>query len=367
MKFFVDNYDLNAAISTATKALTAKSAVNILEGIYVDASEGKLHVKCSDLSLQIETEIPATIEEEGVIVFPGRIFADIIRKLPNDLVDISVEGTTAYIKCGRINTTIQCFDAQEYPEMAPMYMSEGINISQNKLKSMIRQTKFSASVDESKGILNGILVEVKDNNLTMVALDGYRLAIRKEQISGSTLVERAVIPPKALNEMANILEDSDEPVKMHLSMANAMIDLGHTKLLTRLLEGEYIKYSQILPKEYEIRVKVNRQEFYESIDRASLLARENKNNLVKFSFENDYLHITANNEIGKINEDVPVQIMGGSIDISFNSKFIIDILKNLDDDELYLDLTKNISPCVFRGIRGDEFYYLVLPIRPSLA
>jgi DNA polymerase-3 subunit beta len=197
----------------------------------------------------------------------------------------------------------------------------------------------------------------------MVALDGYRLALRKESLSAPCGESSVVVPAKSLAEISRILLDTDETVEIMITKTHLVLDMGCTRMTTRLLEGEYIKYKQILPTDHKTRVRLNRQELATSVERASLMAREGKSNLVKLSFSMDTLTITANNELGKINEEVGIDLSGSELDIAFNAKYFTDVLRTLDDEEIYLDMNSNISPCVVRPVQGDKFYYLILPVR----
>lgn len=197
----------------------------------------------------------------------------------------------------------------------------------------------------------------------MVALDGYRLAMRTEAVTVSGAAKNAVIPARGLLEISRILDDSDEMINMVFSATHVMIDMGHTRIITRLMDGEFIRYRQILPDSHTTHVRVNRTELLDSIERVSLMARESKKNHVKFSFEDGQVTITANSEIGASKEIVNIDRMGSDIDIAFNAKYFSDVLKVLDDEYVCLDMNTNISPCVVKPETGDEYYYLILPVR----
>jgi DNA polymerase-3 subunit beta len=364
MRFYLNNQDLNAGISTVIKALPPRSGNAAREGIFIEASKEGIRLKCSDLSLQIETVVPAGVEEEGSVVLPGRIFSELVRKLQGESTEILCENETAVIKNGRAQTTMQGTPSEEFSSMSVLDPELKFSLRQKVLKDMIKQSIFATAQDETKPILTGVLVEISDENMTMVALDGYRLALRKESLSAAPRGESSVVvPAKSLAEISRILLDTDDPVEMMITKTHLVLDIGCTRITTRLLEGEYIKYKQILPTDHKTRVRLNRQELADSIDRASLMAREGNSNLVKLSFSMDTLTITANNELGKINEEVGIDLSGSELDIAFNAKYFIDVLKTLDDEEIYLDMNSNISPCVVRPVQGDKFYYLILPVR----
>ena len=239
-----------------------------------------------------------------------------------------------------------------------------IKLKCDGFKNMIRQCIFAAAQDDSKPILAGALLEQHEGDLSLVALDGYRLAMRRERVSAGMLADRsAVIPARSLLEISKILPDSDQDFDMIFSKTHVMIDLSHTNITARLMDGEFIKYKQILPDGHKTRVRVNRQELMSGIDRVALMAREGKSNLIKFTFAGNKLTIAANSELGRSHEEITVDAMGEDIEIAFNSKYFTDVLRVLDDEEIYLDMNNNISPCVVRPVQGNAFYYLILPVR----
>lgn len=364
MRFTVNTRELNEAVSIVTKAMPAHSSLPILEGIYILASGSTLFMKCSDLSLQIETEIPAFVEEEGCAVLPGRLFAELIRRLTGESVDFDGEKNSIKISSDRVKTSLQVSSGDEYPEMRRVDDEFSAEISQAKLRSMIRQTIFAVSIEESKPILNGVCLEFgEDNVLKMVALDGFRLAMRREKTEKCTGSKKVVIPSRAMQEIANILSGGEEKIKLVFSSTHIKIDFGYTKLISRLMDGEYVSYAGILPKNHSTHAIVNCRELQNSTERASLLAREGKSNLIKFSFADDTLTITANSEKGSINDQMPIQLMGKPLDIAFNAKYILDVMKFLEDESVYMRMNNSVTPCVIEPLEGDSFYYMVLPVR----
>lgn len=363
MHFYIDKQDLNAGISTVVKALSTRTTMNILEGIFIEAADNNVLLKCNDLTLQIEAILPANVLNEGSVVLPGKLFGDLARKLPGENVSIHSTKTTALIESGRSSTNIQGESPTEFLSMSTVNRDFSFKIKPTAFKNMIRQCIFAAAQDESKPILTGALLEISSGMLTLVALDGYRLALRREEIEYDGEFKQVVIPSKSLVEISKILSDGDEPIEIVFSKTHVLIDLIHTRITARLLDGEYIKYKQILPDTHTTRILINRNVLAESIERVALVAREGKSNLVKFSIKTDNLHITSNSEVGKGEEDIDVQLIGDELDIAFNAKYFSDVLKTLDTENVYLDMNNNISPCVVRPINGDAFYYLILPVR----
>ncbi len=363
MKFTIPTQELNAGISTVIKAMGNRTTLSILEGIYVEATWNTLTLRCTDLSLQIETTLPASVTEEGACVMPGRLFSELARRLPDVDTSVYTEGNTVYIESGRAKTNVQSESPEDFHCMPPVKEEYTVTLEQGKLRSMIRQCIFASAQDESKPILTGVLLEMRPEELCMVALDGYRLALRREPILSGGEDKDAVIPARSLMEMGRMLEDRADAVKIIFSATHVMVDMGHTKITTRLLDGEFIRYKQILPDGHTTRVQVNRQELLDSIERVSLMAREGKKNHIRFSFQPESLTLSANSEIGSSTEELGIHLTGSPLEIAFNSRYFTDVLKVLEDDSVILDMNNNISPCVVSPVQGQQYYYLVLPVR----
>lgn len=364
MRFTVNTKEMNEAISVVSKAIPAHSSLPILEGIYIYACENTLFLKCSDLSLQIETEIPAEIDEEGAAVLPGKLCADLIRRLNGENILFESENNSLKIRSGRVKSSLQIVSADEYPEIARVKDEFSAEISQATLKSMIRQTSFAVSIDETKPILGGICLKFTDTKqLTMVALDGFRLAMRTEQIENCTGEKQIVIPYRALMEISNILSNDDEKIKLVFSSTHIKLEIGTTRLISRLLEGEYVNYSSILPKNFATKVSVNVNELRNSAERALLMARESKSNMIRLNFQSDLLKITANSEKGSINDEIEINLVGKELEIAFNAKYILDVMKVLDDEIIFMNMNNSVTPCVIVPTEGNKYYYMILPVR----
>lgn len=364
MRIFVDTLSLNAALSTVIKALPIRTTVSILEGIYMKAAGGRLLLRCTDLNIQIETLIDATIEEEGAIVLPGRLFSEMVKRLPGEMTSLDVKKNTAEIISGSFKTTLQGENAADYHAMSDVNQDSVISLKPGALKEMVKGCIFAAAQDDSKPILTGALLELKEGEATLIALDGYRLALRRIALEGGKRVNaNLVVPARSLLEVSRILPDGEEAVSIGFSKTHLVADAGNTRITARLMEGEFIKYRQILPESHTTRVRVNRKELLDGIERVALMAREGKSNLIKFTISTNKIAITANSEIGRSNEEMEVNLIGEELEIAFNSKYFSDVLKVLEDEEIYLDMNNNISPCVVRPIQGEMYYYLILPVR----
>lgn len=363
MKFKVAQRDLARGINIVQKGISSKTTLPILSGILIETSNGKLKLTGTDLELGIESYVDCDIIEEGSIVITSRIFGDIIKKLPDLPVDIKVDSSyNVQIVCGNSRFNIIGQPAIEYPQLPLINDEVSLEIPKDLLKTMIRQTIFSAAQDETRPILTGALLEVSDGKAALVALDGYRLALRNVSVNCNEDI-KVVIPSKALNEISKIIDDEEADVKIMFTSSHIIFDLGNTVIISRLLEGQFLNYKDIIRNEYKVKVKVKTRDIQESIERASLLAREGRNNLVRFDISDEKLVITSNSEIGNVHEEIPIELEGNDIKIAFNSKYIIDGIKVIDSEEIMLTFVSNVNPCIIKPVEDSSYTYLVLPVR----
>ena len=363
MIFICEKQKILEGISIVQKAITGKSTMPILEGIYIKTNKSTLTLIGSDLDVSIQTHVDATIIEEGSIVIDAKIFGEIIRKLPNSTIKIeTMENQLIKITCEKSVFDVVYMNTNEFPELPEINENLTISVNQNILKNMIKGTSFAIAQDETRPILQGILFEVKNKNLNLVALDGYRLAIRNEFLDTDINME-VVIPGKTLNEVSKILEDVDDIVDITFTNNHILFNLEKTKIISRLLEGKFINYNSLLPQEHKLLVNINRQELQNAIERASLMAKDGNTNLIKLDLQQDNLIITSNSQLGKVREEISIKLQGEDIQIAFNSKYLLDVLKNIEADEVIMRMTSGISPCVIEEKNNENAKYLVLPVR----
>ncbi len=369
MKFSCSQQTLTKALNIVSKAVTIRTTIPILKGILlkVDAN-GILTMSASDLDLSIEKKIKVENSEPGEIVVLSKLFGDIVRKLPDGMISIEENDGKINIKCSHSEFNIIGLPADEFPNINPADESaEKLVFNKEILKDMIKKTSFSASIDENKGAMTGVLIEMEENSLNMIAIDGFRMAIAREQMKNAKK-ENIIIPAKILNEISRIITETEfdsEDVTMMLSSKRAVFILENTKIVIRLLEGEFMNYKRIIPQESACRVVLNKNDFLDSVERASLLAKVGKNNLVKLEIKDNNIEITSKSEEGNVKEDIIVTKEGNDLTIGFNSKYLIDVLKVIDDENITMLFNTNVSPCLVKPVSGDYFEYLVLPVRIS--
>ena len=363
MKFTCEKTTLQEAISTCQKAVTGKSNMAILEGIKLSSEGDMIILTGSDKDLSIETRIKADIFEPGDIVIDSKLFGDMVRKLPNDIIEIStLENNSVQIICQKSKSNLVYMNSEDYPKITSFDEKEVFDLPEILIKSMIRATIFATAQDETRPILTGVLFEVLNKKLSMVAIDGYRLALRRAFIDSNFDVS-AVIPGKTLNEVSKILGDSDKSVRIVFGENHIMFKIGETKIISRLLEGEFIKYKSILPVEYNLKITANKSQLLNCIERASLIGKEGNANLIKMNIENDSLIITSNSQLGMVREEMNVILQGDKLQIAFNSKYVMDVLKILDEDEIEMEFSSSVSPCILRNKEDDSSTYMILPVR----
>lgn len=366
MKFICMKEDLIQGLSIAAKASASRSPQQVLECVSISADAAGVHLMCTDLQMGIVTDVPATVAQDGRVLLNARLFNEIVRKLPEGEVTISVGSTNrATISAGGSKTTLQGMSAQDFPQLPAVKDDAPICIRQNLLRDMIRQTGFAIAQDDTRPILMGILMEIENDEITLVALDGFRLARRKGRLNEPAGQLSAVISGRYFIEIGKILGDDEEQVTLSLSKTHLKLRMKAATVVIRLLEGDYIKYRQLLPANYAISTRLSRGELADCIDRASLMAREGKSNLLKFSISQDKLTITSNSEMGDVYEEMDVETIGKDIDIAFNVRYITEAVKSIEEEQFLIKLNSNISPCVLVPTEGEDFLYLVLPVRTS--
>ena len=309
MIFTCEKQEILEGISIVQKAITGKSTMPILEGIYIKTNEmeSSLTLIGSDMDVSIQTTVNANIIEQGSIVIDAKIFGEIIRKLPNSTIKIeTIENQVIRITCEKSVFDVVYMNTNEFPELPEINEDLKISVNQNILKNMIKGTSFAIAQDETRPILQGILFEVKNKNLNLVALDGYRLAIKSEFLDSDIEIE-VVIPGKTLNEVSKILEDVDDIVDITFTNNHILFNLEKTKIISRLLEGKFINYNSLLPQEHKLSLSVNRQELQNSIERASLMAKDGNTNLIKLDIQQDNLIISSNSQLGKVREEISMK------------------------------------------------------------
>ena len=362
MKFNMQTEDLCSGVLSVIKALPVRSAMPVLDGVLIEATKEGLHLTCSDLMFQKECFLPANVEEEGKCILKGKFLAEILRKMPNEPLYAELEGLILKIRSGRVRQRLQCIEFDEYPIMRAKGDVVDIKVNAEQLRNMIEHTVFAVSQDDSRPVLTGALIEANADLLTFVATDSFQFAMTSLHTQNSDVEKRTIVQGKVLNELAKMAEETEKDVTVSLTQTHLTVQVNDTRLTARLLDGNYIDYKRIIPKECKTRVLVDTAELLTITDRAQLIAREG-NNSILMHFEGSTLTVSAESFVGRSEDTMEVSIVGDPIDIAFNPKYVINILRSVTNETVYLEFNSPISPCVIRPVQGDAYLYLIVPMR----
>ena len=365
MKFSCEKAQLLAAITVTSKVASAKSAVPALEGLLLEADD-RLRISGYDLKTGIKTEIPAEITEAGSIVLNARLLGDIVRKLPDDIIVFTISNDNmATITCGMSKFNILGTPAGDYPELPSVDEQNTIYIPQNVLKRMIAETIFAVSDNESRPVHTGSLFELEGGTLTIVSVDGYRLALRKEQLEKADMADCSfIVPGSALSEVEKIASDSEDMVKISLGSKHILFSIGSTIVISRRLEGDFLNYRQAIPQTNKIHLTVDKKVFMDAVDRVSLIISEKLKSPVRCVFADGVVNLSTATALGKASDECKLAGDGKDLEIGFNNKYLLEALKAAPADAVRISLGTSVSPCVICPIEdADNFTYLVLPVR----
>lgn len=364
MKFSCEKETLLTMIATASRAVTGKSTMPLLEGLLISAEPDSLTLTGYDLSMGIRTTAPIDVIEPGSIVLNAKLFYDIVRKLPQDTVYVETDkDLLTTIKCGRAVFNLVATEADEYPALAEVTSDTGFSLPQSILKSMIAQTIFSVSDNESKPIHTGCLFELENNQLNMVAVDGYRLSVRREAVEGIPGDMKFVVPGSSLREIERILAEDEDNVEIFPDKKNILFRIGGTTLITRLIDGEFLNYRAAIPTEFEHIAKADRHEMITCIERVSLIVSEKLKNPVRFHFDGSYVQMSCITAVGKSYDEFSFDGDITDLEIGFNNRYVLDALRAAGDETVKLQLKGALNPIVISPLEGDKYTYLVLPVR----
>lgn len=363
MKFKILKSELDKHISIAQKAISNKSSMQLLEGIVFSAKNNELILRSTDLELSIETRVECEVIEEGEIVINSTMIGNLIRKMPQDIITFTVDGLNINIKSQNSVFNITGQESTEYPITPEVEENVLLTIDNQDLRDAIKETIFATSTDETRLAFTGVLFEIKKDYVRFVGLDGYRMAMKTYELSANG-ENTSIVPKRAFNELVKILDDTTTDVIVipgHIVFIN-----GSTKMYSRLIDKKYIDYNRIIIKDYKTSVKLNRNDFINSLERALLLTTGNNASLTKLTFEDDMITINSNSEFGRLDEKIFVEKEGEDLLIAFNTRYMLDGLKAIEDDEIVLYLNSGLEPVNIYPVNdSNQYIYIVLPVRLS--
>lgn len=363
MNIYCDKQALLDAVGNVGHAVAAKSTLPTLEGILLKAAGNSLFLAGYDLELGITTTIEADVREPGEIVLGAKIFSDIVRRLPEDKVFIQTdEKLVASIESGQAKFTITGISAVEYPEIPTVSDGVGFTVPQNTLKSMIRQTIFAVAQTDNRPVHTGIQFELADNSLRLVAVDGSRLAMRCEQIQTEEEL-KFVVPGKTLNEVQKLLSDEDTPMSLAVGHRHVVLEIDGYAVISRLLDGEFLPYRKAIPQQVSTTVKVKVREMINSVERASIVINDKIKSPLICEFGENKITFSCTTALGSVYDIVYAEVEGNQEEIGFNSRFLLEALRNTETDEATIELSGPLSPMKILPVTGESFLFLVLPVR----
>ena len=363
MKFVCKKSDLLKGVNIVLKAVPSNTTMSILECILIDASTGQIKMTANDMELGIETILEGDIQEKGVIAIDAKIFSEIVRKLPDN--DVTIETDSNFqmmIRCEKALFNIAGKSGEDFSYLPYIEKTEPVVISQFSLREVIKQTIFSISDNESNKIMTGELFEISGNHLKVVSLDGHRVSIRNLELKENYEDRKVIVPGKTLIEVSKILSgELDALVNLFFTKNHIVFEFDDTTVVSRLIEGEYFRIDQMLSSDYETKVKVNKKEFLNCIDRATLLIRESDKKPIIIQIGDGEMRLKLTSGVGSMNEEIVIEKEGKDILIGFNPKFLIDALRVIDDEMVTLYLVNSKAPCFIRDEK-ESYIYLVLPV-----
>jgi DNA polymerase III subunit beta len=362
VKFRCEREILADALTTAGRAATNRSGtLPVLSGVRLDVADGRLTVTGTDLELTIRLSVPVHVDKEGSAVVPARLVGDIVKALPPGAVDVTVTDDEMSISAGRSQFSVRPLSLSDYPAQADTD-AEPVTLSSQQVGDALRQVVRAASTDDARAVLTGVLMASEDEGLKMVATDSYRLAVRDlPQSSMLAIGQKVLVPGRALAELQRVLT-ADAELSVRLGQREAVFEVGGTRLSTRLIEGEYPNYRNLLPSSYPNRLTVGREALLEALRRVKILAQDSTP--VRLALGGDTLRLTAiTQDVGNAHEEVDASYEGTEMTVAFNPDYLTAGVEAVEGDEVTLSTLDPMKPAVLRGVGHDEYLYLLMPVR----
>ena len=366
IEFVCEKTLLQNAASVAARAVSSKSSIAALEGLLISASDTEVTIAGYNMSTGIRSTFPASITSPGEIVVNTRLFSDIIRRMPDDMISLTVNPQMqVHLECGETKFDISGIDAADFPELPNVEEEHHVTLRQDTFRAMIEQCAFSVSTNESRLVHTGALFEIGSGELTMVAVDGFRLALRREPLESASDSDFSfVVPGPALNELKTICTDTDNPASITLGKRHILFEINNTELICRRLEGDFLDYRRSIPRDNPIRILADTKELISSLDRVSVVISEKVKGPVRCTFQKDRLLLAANTLNGLSRDVCRIDGDGEDLEIGFNNRYLLDALRNCPADVVKIELKNSISPAVIVPEEGEEnFLYMILPVR----
>lgn len=367
MHFICSVSDLMNGLTTCTKALAGKTTNEILECVLLETDDNAVILTCSDERITIITRIQAEIRHHGRGLLNGKLFSEIVRRMSSGSVEIKMSDTFGFqIKSSSLKMNIAGRDADLFPALPRVNSEQEVALPQDTLKKMIQKTEFAISPENPREILMGCYLEIRNGDINMVALDGFRMALCREKISDVVDQFSAIIPGRAIGEIGKLLSDeADAFAQLSMGGNKLHIRLEQTDIYVILVEGDYINYRQIIPSDFSTTIRINMDDFHHCVDRASLFAREGGNNLLLMRVEDNVLTVEAHSQVGDFHEELEIEQQGGDIRIAFNVRYLNEVVRYMECDEIEMNMKSAISPCIVTPVDDKNYMHMVMPVRTN--
>lgn len=362
--------NLSYGLQNVQRAISSKKTLPILDGVLIKAADNHLTITATDLELAIETKIPAQIVEEGEMVVTSDKFIELIKKLPSGNISLIKENNNLKIEYLNSEIELKGFNPEEFPALPQIEEEFKFILKADNLNSLIRKTIFASSLDESRPVFNGALFNIEDHQIKLITTDSHRLAINDSKINEIKVKNDnknidIIIPRKTLNEIQRIFKDDDEEISVYGNEKQIIFLSSDTKIISRIIDGKFPKFNDVIPKDYQTSIKINKKEFTDAIERASLFVDTvDKFSIITFKISDSLINISSKSESGYLNENLNAFVEGDKLEISFNSRYLLDGLKVIETDDIEFKFSGNLSPAVIKEL-NDNYTYLVLPLRAN--
>ena len=369
MKFSCSKDQLVHAVQVVQKAVSNKPQMPILSGIYINATTQYIEIQATDYEIGISCKLEGTVTEPGAIVLSGRYFQEVVKRLPGDNIEIYTNKEDNTVKLTSLSSQFNLLSlpAEEFPVLYPLVGETNFTIRDNILRDLIKKTVFAASNDEARPVFTGALLEVVDSEVLMVATNTHRLALKRETLDSITNNIKVIIPSKILNELARIMvSEIPSPIKITCHHNQISFSFDNIYIISRIIDGQFPDYQRVIPPNFATKVEIKTADFSSAVERVSLISRDGDYNVVKLAFKNNEILITSNNpEVGKAEESIQAKIEGNDLEIAFNAKYIVDILKNIDDENILFTLNTPLSPASIKPQNDENYNYIITPVRSN--
>ena len=363
LQFICKREDLLDAAVKCSRAVSVKSNLAALQGILCEADENCLHISAYDMELGIKTSIQINCSIKGSIIIPAKIFADILRRLTGERVEISVDDkNVATIKCGDTESSVSCIDASEFPELPNVNREKSLNLKADIFKSMVRQTIFCTAQNDIRPIHTGICFDIKPKELTLIALDGFRLAARKETIDIDDTI-KFIVPGKALNEIVKLIANDDDIIDISVGKRHIIFTFENYYVITRLLDGEFMDFRSAVSMDFNTKVIISTKSFKNSVELASLIISERIKTPVRCCFGNNECVIKCTTEVGRMYDKIECNMEGSEVEIGINNRYLLDALNASELDMVSVEMNGPLSPVKIKPVEGDSFLFIIMPMR----